>query len=179
MIGSWTMYFIGGYYLRVFREELRKYRLAVYAVGLAGYAYIVHRLYTSNGILGPANMLQSSFYLVFILSAIVFVMNQFAFEKVPWLSVVVTFLAKHSYTIYLTHGNIIGSTYEKTNKILGLMHIAPDSGLGNLLSYFANVAFAVVFAVLYDEIFMFRVQDLLRRLFRPVLEKKSVKEETV
>ena len=178
-IGSWTMYFIGGFYLRKFREEIKKYRLVFYGLGLAAYVFIVHRLYTSNGILGPANMLQTSFYLTFILCAIVFIINQVAFEKVAWLSAGVTFLAKHSYTIYLTHSNIIGSTYEKTNKLLGMMHIAPDSGAGNLLSYVFNVVFAILFAVLYDEIFLFRIQDLLRHLLKPVLEKKIVKEETV
>lgn len=163
MILSWTLYFVMGHYMQRFYDEIQKWRYLFYALGLTGFLLVVLRSYAFQII--PGTILDAPYYVLFVFGFLVFLTHSVAVERVKWLSAVSKFLAKHSLTVYLTHVTMIQAVSQLLGKWPAYFRI-PSGVLQNLVAFVFNVIFSILFAVLFDEIFLFRIQGLLRRLCR-------------
>lgn len=158
IVGSWTLYFLLGHYLKRFSDEITKWRPLFYVLGAVCFCYIVRKAYRNA--LHPADMLEEPYYMAFIFAALI-LLTHVAIEKLPLLSRLCGFVAKHSFSVYLTHTYVIGIVKNfLVDAGLDLMR-----GTGDLLCYLCSVLFSILFAIVYDELIVFRIQDLLKKLF--------------
>lgn len=164
MVVSWTIYFILGYYLRRFEKEIRGVRFLFYGLALGAFVFIVYTAYTKN--IHPSSALEMLWYYVFTFGALAFLSQELPIEKVGWLSSLCSFVAKHSFTVYLTHITILLNVTGLLSGLQSRTGIALPIGVQEFLNYVLGVVCCVLFAILLDELVIFRLQGLLRRLLR-------------
>ena len=170
-LGSWTVYFLMGYYLQRFHEEIRKWRYLIYIAGIGCFLYIVIKCSVFQLI--PGTLLEKPYYMFFIFSALSFLTHSVPVEKLPRVSRFLSFIAKHSLTVYLTHIYIIPIVSGWMENLFTFFRFTPPLMIKEVIGFLFNAVLSIAFAILYDEIFLFRIQSLLKKLCRRWLETEK------
>ena len=162
MIGGFTIYFLLGHYLRRFSEEIRRFRFLFYIAGIIGLILVARATIVLDTV--PGTLLGKPYYMVFVFALIIF-LTSIPVEKCKVIAVVSKFVARHAFSIYLTHTYMI----DRVDKLLEPIYVRLDLNfplvVKNGVYYVFHILAAVAFAFLYDELIIFRLQDLLRFLF--------------
>ena len=160
LIAYWTIYFILGHYLYRFQEELNKYKFIFFGIGII--ALVITVLHCTGEVV-PGALIGKPFYMIFIFGFFVFMLHGIPIEKLPHSNAVLSFVAKHSFTVYLTHFEIIDHVKNYLNRFYDLIHFTPAIGVHNVINLLANILLSILFAVILDELIIFRLQNLLRK----------------
>lgn len=160
LLAHWTIYFIFGHYLWRFAEELKKYRFVFYGLGIIGLVLVK---LNSTIDTHPASLLDRPYYMMFIIATFVLLLHQIPVEKLNYTPKVLTFIAKHSFTVYLTHLETIDHVTNLLNKIYNKIHYTPTGVLEGVIHLVLNIVASIVFATLFDELILFRLQNLMKK----------------
>ena len=160
LISAWTMYFILGHYLYRFSEELHKFQILFYIIGII--ALKITCSHCVDGVV-PGNLIPNNYYMVFIFCLFVFLLHAIPVDKFKGLPSALTFVAKHSFTVYLTHFEIIEHVKNYLQRFYDLIHFTPAIGVHNVINVILNILCSIAFAAIIDELIIFRLQGLLRR----------------
>ena len=161
LIASWTIYFILGHYLWRFSDEIKKGRFLFYVIGVI--ALIITAKHCVADVV-PGSLIGKPYYMIFIFCLFVFLLHGIPMDSFKHGSKVLTFVAKHSFTVYLTHFEIIDHVKNYLERFYNLINHTPSIGVHYVLNLTLNILASIAFAVLFDELILFRIQGLIRRL---------------
>ena len=163
LIASWTIYFLLGHYLKRFADELKKFRFIFYVIGFFALRSVVKH---STGDVVPGALIGRPYYMIFIFCLFVLMLYGIPTERIKHSGKVLSFVAKHSFTVYLTHFEMIEHVKNYLNRFYDLIHFTPAIGVHNVINLICNILCSILFAFLLDELVFFRLQGLLRKLKR-------------
>ncbi len=163
LIASWTIYFILGHYFWRLSDELHRLRFAFYVLGIIG---LLIAAKNCVGDVIPGSLVGKPYYMLLIFGFFVLFLHGVKIEKMRHVSAGLTFIAKHSFTVYLTHFEIIEHVKNYLNRFYDLIHFTPALGVHYVLNLALNIVCSILFAVILDELIIFRIQSLFRLRLR-------------
>lgn len=157
LMASWTIYFfLGHFHDRIIHEENKK---KWYVLGIAGFLVTVLWKY----LLPIENHSAKDFapaYTFWVIGLYTFLLYEVKISR-EWLKRLITFLAKHSFTVYMVHYVIL--------EIIGQRFFENASAkIGFIVTYGLCLLCSVTFAVLFDWIMEQFLQKPLKRLWKMV-----------